>query len=50
MGLGLALLGAAASTAIYLLGGARPETPDIDGFIDGDSPAWYSPPLLARLR
>lgn len=50
IGLGLALLGAAASAAIYLLGGARPETPDIDGFIDGDSPAWYSPPLLARLR
>jgi MFS family permease len=50
IGLGLALLGAALSTAIYLLGGARPEKPDIDGFINGDSPAWHSPPLLARLR
>jgi MFS family permease len=50
IGLGLALLGAAASTAIYLLGGARPQKPDIDGFINGDSAAWYSPPLLARVR
>ena len=29
---------------------ARPQTPDLDEFLDGDSPAWYSPPLLARLR
>jgi hypothetical protein len=50
IGLGLALLGTAVSTAIYLLGGAQPQKPDLDGFIDGDSAAWHSPPLLARLR
>ena len=36
--------------AVYALSGARPQTPDLDEFLDGDSPAWYSPPLLARLR
>jgi MFS family permease len=50
IGLGLALGGAAIGVAIYALGGARPQTPDIDSFVDGDSPAWYSPPLLAKLR
>jgi hypothetical protein len=50
IGLGLALGGGAIGVAIYALGGARPQTPDIDSFVAGDSPAWYSPPLLARLR
>jgi hypothetical protein len=50
IGLGLALGGAAIGIAIYALGGARPQTPDIDGFVAGETPAWYSPPLLARLR
>jgi MFS family permease len=50
IGLGLALGGGAIGVAIYALGGARPQTPDIDGFVAGDAPAWYSPPLLARLR
>jgi hypothetical protein len=50
IGLGLALLGAAAAVTIYLLGSARPEKPDIEAFIGNNSPAWYSPPLLARLR
>jgi nucleotide-binding universal stress UspA family protein len=36
--------------AIYVLSGARPQSPDLDRFLDGESPAWYSPPLLARLR
>jgi hypothetical protein len=35
---------------LYVLGGARPQTPDVDGFLDGEKPAWYSPPLLAGLR
>jgi hypothetical protein len=50
IGLGIALGGAALGIAIYALGGARPQTPDIDGFVAGETPAWYSPPLLARLR
>jgi hypothetical protein len=50
IGLGLALGGAAVATLIYLLGGARPQKPDLAGFIGGEHPAWYSPPLLARLR
>ncbi|MGZ4202258.1 MAG: MFS transporter [Thermoleophilaceae bacterium] len=50
IGLGLAIGGAALGVAIYALGGARPQTPDIDGFLAARNPAWYSPPLLARLR
>jgi MFS family permease len=50
IGLGLALGGAALGVAIYALGGARPQAPDLDRFVAGESPAWYSPPLLARLR
>ena len=34
----------------YALGGARAQTPDIEGFIAGRKAAWYSPPLLARIR
>ena len=43
-------LGAAIAVVLYLLGGARPQTPDIDRFLAGDDPAWHSPPLLARVR
>jgi len=50
IGLGLALGGAALGVAIYALGGARPQTPDLERFVAGEAPAWYSPPLLARLR
>jgi predicted MFS family arabinose efflux permease len=50
IGLGLALGGAAIGVAIYALGGARPQTPDIDRFVEGEGAAWYSPPLLARVR
>ena len=50
IGLGLALGGAAIGVAIYALGGARPQTPDIERFVAGEAPAWYSPPLLARVR
>jgi MFS family permease len=48
--LALAVGGAAIGVAIYALGGARPQTPDIERFVDGEAPAWYSPPLLARVR
>ena len=50
IGLGLALGGAVVGVVLYILGGARPQTPDIPNFLAGKSPAWYSPPLLARLR
>ena len=50
VGLGLALGGAALGVAIYALSGARPQAPDIDGFLAGPGAAWHSPPLLARLR
>ena len=50
VGFGLAVGGAVFGIAVYAFSGARPQTPDLDEFLDGDSPAWYSPPLLARLR
>jgi hypothetical protein len=50
IGLGIAVGGAGIGVAIYALGGARPQTPDIERFVAGESPAWHSPPLLARLR
>jgi MFS family permease len=50
VGLGIALGGAALGVAIYALSGARPQAPDLDGFLAGPGPAWNSPPLLAKLR
>ncbi len=50
IGLGMAVGGAAAAVLIYLLGGARPQTPQLERFLDGEVPAWYSPPLLAAVR
>jgi len=50
IGLGLALGGAGLGVAIYALGGARPQAPDLERFVAGEAPAWYSPPLLARVR
>jgi MFS family permease len=50
IGLGLAITGAVAGVAIYMLSGARPQAPNLEGFLAGTGPAWYSPPLLARIR
>jgi hypothetical protein len=50
IGLGIAIAGAVLGVALYVVGGARPQTPDLDRFLDGDAPAWYSPPLFAKLR
>jgi len=50
IGLGLAVGGALLGIAIYVLGGARPQPADLDSFLSGAGAAWYSPPLLARLR
>jgi len=50
IGFALALLGALTGVALYAVGGARPQTPNLERFLAGESPAWYSPPLLAKLR
>jgi hypothetical protein len=50
IGFGLAVGGALIGVALYVLGRARPQAPDLEHFIAGESPAWYSPPLLAGLR
>src|SRR5437588_718658 len=50
IGLGIAISGAAAGGLLYALGGARPQTPNLQRFMDGEGPAWYSPPLLAAVR
>jgi len=50
IGLGLALGAAVIAVALYALGGARPQAPDLDRFMEGERPAWYSPPLLAAIR
>ena len=50
VGLGFAVGGTAIALIVYLLGGARPQTPQVERFIEGDGPAWYSPPLLAAVR
>lgn len=42
--------GAAIAVVVYLLGGARPQTPQLERFMSGQGPAWYSPPLLAAVR
>jgi MFS family permease len=50
IGFALAVLGGVVPVVLYWLGGARPEKPDVEGFLAGEGPAYYSPPLLARLR
>jgi hypothetical protein len=50
IGLGLALGGAIIGVVIYMVSGARPQTPDLDRFLSQNDPAWHSPPLLAKLR
>jgi hypothetical protein len=46
----MALVGAAIAVALYVFSGARPQAADIETFLAGESPAFPSPPLLARLR
>jgi MFS family permease len=50
IGLGLAIAGAVVPVVIYVLGGARPETPQLERFMGGEGPAWHSPTLLAAAR
>ena len=42
--------GGALALGLYLASGARPVTPQMSVFLNGEGPAWPSPPLLARLR
>jgi len=52
------LLAGAGLPALFAIGlrtlswpsGARVQTPDLDLFLGQTEPAWYSPPLLARVR
>jgi MFS family permease len=50
IGFALAILGGVIPVLIYLASGARPQKPDLEGFLAGEGPAYPSPPLLARLR
>jgi MFS family permease len=50
IGFGLAVGGASLAVLLYALGGARPQAPALDQFLEGSAPAWYSPPLLAAIR
>jgi len=50
IGFGLAIAGALAAVGLYALGRARAQTPDLERFMNGEGPAWYSPPLLAGIR
>ncbi|GIF52155.1 MFS transporter [Asanoa ferruginea] len=47
--LGLSVFGALVGVALYTLGGVRPPKPALLRWFGGEA-AWYSPPLLARLR
>jgi hypothetical protein len=50
IGFGLAIGGAVIGVLLYALGRARPQRPDLERFMAGEAPAWYSPPLLAGVR
>ncbi|HEY7618543.1 MAG TPA: MFS transporter [Solirubrobacteraceae bacterium] len=50
IGLGLAVAGAVVPLGIYLLSGARPETPQLARFMNGEGAAWYSPALFEGVR
>jgi MFS family permease len=50
IGFALAILGGIVPVVLYWLGNARPEKPDLEGFLAGEGAAYYSPPLLARVR
>jgi MFS family permease len=48
--LAIVVVGSVLATFLYLAGGARPRTPQMTAFLNGEGPAWPSPPLFARLR
>lgn len=47
---GLCAFGALGLLVIYLLGGARPHPPDLEGWLAGDASAYHSPPLADAVR
>jgi MFS family permease len=50
IGFGFAIAGGLIAVLLYALGRARPQTPNLERFLDGEGAAWYSPPLLAGIR
>jgi hypothetical protein len=48
--LGIAAAGGMATVALYILGGGRLPTPDLERWSGEGEPAWQSPPLLSTLR
>jgi MFS family permease len=45
---GLSVGGAVLGVGLYVLGGVRPPTPSVEGWLSGERPGWDSPPLFAR--
>ena len=50
IGAGLAVAGGGIAVLLYVLGGARPQAPNIEQFLAGEGPGFPTPPLLARIR
>ncbi|MGN6166546.1 MAG: MFS transporter, partial [Solirubrobacteraceae bacterium] len=47
---GIASGGTLFAISLYVLGGVRPPSPVLETWFRGEAPAWYSPPLLDRMR
>jgi hypothetical protein len=47
---GIASGGTLVAVSLYALGGVRPPAPALEAWMSGEAPAWYSPPLLDRIR
>ena len=47
---GIASGGTLFAVSLYALGRVRPPAPALDVWMSGEAPAWYSPPLLDRIR
>jgi MFS family permease len=47
---GIASFGTLFAVSLYALGGVRPPAPSLETWMSGEAPAWYSPPLLNRIR
>jgi hypothetical protein len=47
---GIASGGTLFAVTLYVLGGVRPPAPALETWFSGEAPAWYSPPLLDRIR
>ena len=47
--LAVVVVGTAFAAFVYVAGGARPQTPQMTTFLDGDAPAWDSPPTVREV-